>query len=477
MAVSFLIYDLVFLFLFIIFLSIFLYMRRKNIRKEGLLLLYKANWGIKLINYLGKKYKRTLNFLSYVSIGLGYVLMIGMFYLVWTILKIYIFNPNIVRAIKVPPIIPLVPYLPQVFNLDFLPPFFFTYWIIILAIIAITHEMAHGIFAAHNKVKVKTTGFGFFPFFFPIFLAAFVELDEKVMAKKKKFTQMAILSAGTFANVLTAIFFFGVLWLFFSLAFAPSGVVFDSYATSTITIAGISSINGIALTNPTYERVLELTNEEGFSEIDVEEDKFLVTTKILEEQEENEGEIIVYNSAPAIRENLSSIITEINGAEIMSIDELVTELSKYSPGEEITVGTVTEESEVEKTLVLEEHPDKEGSAWLGIGFLDQRRPGFVGKIVDSLASFKKPNVYYVPVFDGISLFIYNLLWWLILISISVALINMLPVGIFDGGRFFYLTMLALTKSEVRAKKWFQFSTYFFLFLLFLLMALWAFSFF
>lgn len=470
-------YDLIFLFLFIIFLSIFLYTRRRNIRKEGLLLLYKASWGIKLINHIGKKYKRTFNFLSYVSIGLGYVLMIGMFYLTWGILKIYLFNPSIVRAIKVPPIIPLVPYLPQVFNLDFLPPFFFTYWIVILAIIAITHEMAHGIFAAHNNVKVKTTGFGFFPFFLPIFLAAFVELDEKVMAKKKKFSQMAILSAGTFANVLTAIFFFGVLWLFFSLAFAPSGVVFDSYATSTITIAGISSINGIALTNPTYDRILELTNEEGFSEIEVEEDKFMVTTKILEEQEENEGEIIVYSSAPAIREELGSIITDINGVEVRDLDELITELSKYSPGEEITVGTIVEEGDVEKIIVLEEHPDREGSAWLGIGFLNQKRPGVVGKIVDSLSSFKNPNVYYTPVFDGISVFIYNMLWWLILISISVALVNMLPVGIFDGGRFFYLTMLSITKSEKAAKRWFQFSTYFFLFLLFLLMILWAKSFF
>lgn len=477
MAVSFLVYDLIFLFLFIIFLSIFLYKRRKNIRREGLLLLYKASWGIKIINYLGKKYKRTLNFLSYVSIGLGYVLMIGMFYLTWTILKIYLFNPNIVRAIKVPPIIPLIPYLPQIFNLDFLPPFFFTYWIVILAIIAITHEMAHGIFAAHNDVKVKATGFGFFPFFLPIFLAAFVELDEKVMAKKKKFTQMVILSAGTFANVLTAIFFFGVLWLFFSLAFAPSGVVFDSYATSTITIAGISSINGIALTNPTYDEMLKLTNEEGFSEIEGEEGKFLITKDILEDQAGNDREIIVYDSAPAIHGELGSIIIDINGVEIMSLDELVTELSKYSPGEEITVGTITEEGEVEKTLVLEEHPDKEGSAWLGIGFLDHRRVGFVGKIIDSLSSFKKPNVYYEPKFDGISVFVYNMLWWLILISISVALINMLPVGIFDGGRFFYLTMLALTKSEVKARKWFQFSTYFFLFILFLLMAFWAFSFF
>src|SRR3989344_5626584 len=224
--------DLVLLVLFVVFTSSFIYTRKHNLKREGLLFLYRTSWGIKLINYLGNRYKKTLKFLSYISITIGYLLMAGILYLTYTIVKIYVFNPAVVRAIKIPPILPLVPYLPQVFKLDFLPPFYFTYWIFILAIIAITHEMAHGIFAAYDKVKIKTTGFGFFPYFFPVFLAAFVELDEKKKAKKSNFKQMAILSAGTFANVLTAIFFFGVLWIFFSLAFAPSGVVFAGYATS-----------------------------------------------------------------------------------------------------------------------------------------------------------------------------------------------------------------------------------------------------
>ena len=62
------------------------------------------------------------------------------------------------------------------------------------------------------------------------------------------------------------------------------------------------------------------------------------------------------------------------------------------------------------------------------------------------------------------IFIYDLLWWLIIISISVALVNMLPVGIFDGGRFFYITVLAMTKKEKVAKKSFKFipiSSYFY----------------
>ena len=471
---DFLIYDVIFLAFFLIVSSIFLYIRRKNLKREGLLYLYRTKWGIKLIDYIGNKYKRTLKALSYVSVTLGYLLMIGIFYLIYTIVKIYVFNPSIVRAIKVPPIMPLIPYLPQVFKLEFLPPFYFTYWILIIALIAITHEMAHGIFAAHNKIKIKTTGFGFFPFFLPIFLAAFVELDEKIMAKRKTFSQLAVLGAGTFANVLTAILFFIVLLIFFSMAFTPSGVTFDTYATSTIAIVGISSINNVQLNQTSYNSVLEIMDEEGLNEIIVENNVYFATKEMLENQKDSDN-VLIYHSAPAIKENLSSIITEINEIKIDSIDKLIEELAKYDVRDEITVKTMMDGGVAEKTLVLEEHPGIPGTAWLGIGFVSQERAGILGKIM-KVVSFKEPHVYYEPKFDGLSVFIYNLLWWVVIISISVALINMLPVGIFDGGRFFYLTVLALTKSEKTAKRLFVFSTQFFIFILFLLLIFWGISF-
>jgi len=474
---AFIVYDLVLLALFAIFVSVFLYSGRKNLKKEGLLFLYKASWGIKLIDYVGKKYKRTLAFLSYVSIGLGYILMGTMIYLFGKIVYLYVAFPSVVRAVKVPPIMPLIPYLPQVFKLDFLPPFYFTYWIVILAIIAITHEFAHGIFAAYDKVKIKSTGFGFFPFFLPVFLAAFVELDEEKMAKKSKFSQLAILSAGTFANVLTGIFFFLVMWVFFAFAFVPSGITFDSYATSAVAISGITSMNGILMVNPSYGDLLSLSNESGFSEIKVDDKRYLIPKTILEAQAKNKGEIYVYDSAPAINSGLVGSIIEVNGVKIYSMENFQEELRKHSTGDKINMKTKVEEEIFNYDVVLEEHPEKSGTPWLGIGFVDKKRSGIMGNIYNFLSSFKEQNVYYESKFDGFSEFIYNLLWWTILISFSVALVNMLPVGIFDGGRFFYLTVWGLTGSEKKAKKSFAFITYFFLFLLALIMAFWAFSFF
>ena len=470
------IYDVIFLIVFAVFVSIFLYSRRRNLKREGLLYLYKAGWGIKLINKVGSKYKKTLKFLSYISIATGYFLMAMMFYLLGKIVYLYIAYPSIVREVKIPPITPLIPYLPQVFKLDFLPPFYFTYWILIIAIVAISHEFAHGIFAAHDKIKIKSTGFGFFPFFLPVFLAAFVELDEKNMAKKKIHSQLSILSAGTFANILTAILFFGVLWIFFTTAFVPSGVVFDTYPYAFIGISSITAINGVAVDNPTYNQSLSLMNPDEFNKIAA-GGNFLIKKSSFESQSGKENFLVYYDS-PAINANLESIITKINGESVTSPEKMSNEILKYSPNEKITLTLVNDdEKEYDRDLILGEHPEDKTKPWLGIGFSKRETTGVMGKIAVFLSSFKKTNVYYVPKFDGISVFIYNLLWWLALISISVALVNMLPVGIFDGGRFFYLTVLGLTKKEKVAKKAFALSTYLILFIVFVLMAFWLISFF
>ena len=471
--VDFIVYDLVLLAIFAIFVSFFLYKNKANLKKEGLLFLYKASWGIKLINYVGNKYKKTLNFFSWISITVGYILMGIMIYFLGRIIWIYVFFPEVVRAIKIPPILPLVPYLPQAFKLDFLPPFFFTYWIVILAIIAISHEFAHGIFAAYNKIKIKSTGFGFFPFFLPVFLAAFVELDEEKMAKHKKKEQLAILSAGTFANVLVAILFGIIFWLFFSLAFVPGGVQYDSYAYEIIPIAGISMVNNISFDNPDAEKILDALNGSSIGEVEAGEDSYYGVAGF-----SPEGELVqVYHDAPAIKNRLGGVITEINGVDILSRDDLGGELSKYTIGDEITITAIDQEREVDYNIVLEAFPDDSERAWLGILFSSPSSgTGILGRLSDWFTSFKEPHVYYEPKWDGLSVFIYNLLWWLILISISVALINMLPVGIFDGGRFFYLTVLGITGSPKIARRAFAFTTYLFLFLVLLLMFFWAISF-
>lgn len=478
-------YDLGLLALFAIFISVFLYRGKKNLKKEGFLLLYKTSWGIKLINYVGKKYEKTLKVLSYVSIMIGYGLMALAFYFVYSIVKIYLFRPEISNAVKVPPIMPLIPYLPQLFNLDFMPPFYFVYWILILAIIAISHEFSHGIFAAYNKIKIKNTGFGFFPFFLPVFLAAFVELDEKRMAKKSKFAQLTILSAGTFANILTAILFFFILWGFFSLAFQPAGIAFDTYPyeIANFSILGNVTVNNIPLKSASYENILiNMQDSSILNEIKINGKTYLTTKENFENQKkniDNYGMAILFTDGPAIRVGLNGPISRINGVEIKNINTLAYELEKYSPGDIVTLEVI--ENNTEKynlDVVLGKDPEDPQKAYLGIGFYSRDTGKLSSKMYLWVVSFfKEEHVYYIPKFEVFSTFIYNLLWWILLISISVAIVNMLPVGIFDGGRFFYLSVLGITKSEKFAKQAFAFLTYLFLFIILGLMLMWGWNFF
>jgi membrane-associated protease RseP (regulator of RpoE activity) len=471
---DFMIYDISLLVIFVIFISVFLYRRKTNLKKEGLLLLYRTSWGMRLIDKVGKKFKRTLNFLSYLAIGLGYLLMGTIIYLFGKIVWVYVLNPQIVRAIKIPPIMPLIPYLPQAFKLDFLPSFYFIYWIIIIAIVAVVHEFAHGIFATNKGVRIKKTGFGFFPFFLPVFLAAFVELDEEQMKKKSIFSQMSVLAAGTFSNILTGIVFFLVMILFFSLAFAPVGVTFDSYTYSAFPIESVSMINDVSLESASYEEIIEHIDGTKIDVVNVGE--LIYDNGIAGFSQDTEGNYFIglYDDAPAINVGLKGVITEINGFDINSIEKISDELLKYSPGEAITITTQLDGETQIYDIVLDENPTKEGVAFLGIGFSNQQGSGIIRALISKISSFKKPHIFYEAKFEA-GEFIYNLLWWLVMVSFSIALVNMLPVGLFDGGRFFYLTILAITKKEKIAKRAFSIITYFFLALLAVIMVFWAIS--
>ncbi|MEK6890880.1 MAG: site-2 protease family protein [Nanoarchaeota archaeon] len=473
--VNFYIYDITFLVLFTAFVIWFLYTRRRNLKREGPLYLYRTKFGIKAIDYIAKKYKKSLNVLQYVSIICGFILMIAIIALFFQITYIYVSSPEVVRSVKVPPVIPLIPYLPEIFKLDFLPPFYFTYWILILAVIAITHEFAHGIFAKFHNVKVKSTGFGFLG----PFLAAFVEPDEKQMEKKSVKAQLSILSAGTFANIIMSLLFIVVLILFFLAVFIPAGVVFNSYGYASVNISEISKINGNFIDSPNPEKILlnlNKTNENNLTRIYVDNRSYLVDNKAFLENIKNTGEIIyVYEDLPAVNAGLKGAITEINGVKITNQEALRFELDKYTPGDTIIVKTNLNHEEKLNTITL--GSNSQGKAIIGISFLQPNVKGVKAIIYNFISNIKNPNIYYENrIGSDLSTFIYDLLWWMIFLNLSVALVNMLPLGIFDGGRVYYLTILHFTKSKDVANKAFKWTTWFFLLLLALIMIFWVFSF-
>lgn len=473
-------YDLIFLIVFCIAVAIFLYRRRKRLQREGVFFLYRTKYGLKIIEKVSKSAPKLLNYLSYISIGFGYLIMIVALAVIIQSLSLML---NMVTVPKIPPIMPLIPYFPRIFKISFLPPFYFSYWIIIIFIAAVCHEFAHGIFARFNKIKIKSTGFGFLG----PFLAAFVELDEKQMATKKKVKpQLAILSAGSFANLIIAIIFFLILQTIFSVAYAPAGVIFNSYTLSSVNITDIDRINNISIDSPAelQEIFSQIKNEtKNITEkmtLEGKNNTYFITIEALEYQlkalkEDNKNNaLVVFEDSPACRAGLEGAIKKIRSEEpekksfdIKSIEQLQDALSQLKPKQEVIIET----TEANYSIKFGENPLNKSRAYLGIGFYKPK----INRLTLFVASlFRKDQfVHYEPKQNKeLTTFIYDLVLWLVIINFSIMLINMLPFTIFDGGRFFYLTILGITKDKKKAINAFKIASFIILLLLFMVMLIW-----
>src|SRR3989344_489694 len=466
---SFILYDILFMILFGLFTFWILRKNRSGLKRQGWIFLYHTKVGLKLMDWASEKFKRVLKPLSYVVIASGYILMGGILWMISKTVWIYISSPIPEELRNLPPIAPLIPYFPKLFNLEsFFPPLYFTYFLIALAIVAVSHEFAHGLFARLWKIRVKTTGLAFFgPFF-----GAFVEPDEKQMARAPKKHQLSILAAGTFANIVMTVLFGLILWGFFALSFAPEGVIFNAYAQSVVNVSQITHVGNYSVL---ATMMIPSLTVEGLNKVTADgktyyAPKEALTAEILE----NNELIILFDDAPAIGENIVGAIKSIDGKLTRSQDELSGALLSTFPGKEVIVTTIDKEKQSHSyNVVLSE---RNGVAYLGIGFYPTEGKGFRGLMSKAIYKIKNPNVYYSPTWDGdFAQFIYDLLWWIVIINILVALMNMLPVSILDGGRFFYLTILGLTGSAKWAKKTYSWITWFILLLLAIMMAKWFFN--
>ena len=456
--VSFVVYDLTFLVLFSLFVTWFLYKRKgaKGFKREGIIFMYRTQFGVDAINYVGDNFKRALHFLKYVIIGIGFVLMGLMVWVLGQTIAIYVLFPEITKIIKAPPIAPLIPYFPKLFGMEsFFPPFYFTYFIVALAIVAIVHEFSHGIFMRLFKIKIKSTGLVFLG---PI-LGAFVEEEKKGFEKKKRVEQMTVLGAGVFANVVFALIFYGLYVLFFFSSFTASGYVFNSYAVSAVPLADVSGF---------------VNSSNGLTEVVTANGSYYLDEGLAVQLVDNDKDYLVaYPEAPAVLAQMRGAIIQGDDVKISDADKLREFLASKNPGDEVKFVTEDVDGVHEYDVVLSEHPLNSSLAYLGVGHNVGEPRGFVGKLFGKFMEFKEPSTYYKPSWDGdFVYFIYHLLWWVMIINLLVALFNMLPLGMLDGGRFFYLTILGITGSEKFAKRVYKFMGYAILFVFLLLMFMW-----
>lgn len=245
----------------------------------------------------------------------------------------------------------------------------FPYIVISIAILLIPHEVGHGIASVIDKVPIKSSGV-----FLGIFLpGGFVEIDEEDLSKRKTRTKLRVFAAGSYTNVVTWFLVFLVITNF-AVSISP---LYNSNSSGVL-ITGLVS-GGPAQTNniPTW-----------------------------------------------------SVLTQVNGTTVSTIDQLRTQLSPLVPGHHLLL-TVSGNNYL---ITTQASPTNSSRATIGIFTFN----------------YYQPHASFIPI-SGPYQF-YTLLQWLSLILLGVALVNMLPMVPFDGDRYFDTILTGLGLKNARVNK-------------------------
>lgn len=294
--------DITLAVIFAIFTIWFLVKNKKNVSLEKIAFpilyafLYRGTFGIKWMEKYAKKYKEAIILFGYISIGIGFVGMIAAFVLILYVAYQLIFTPN---AASVAPFLPFV----EVPVLGYIS---FSHWIITIFVIVLIHEGAHGLVALAHGLKVKKTGFGAFAIFIPFLPAAFVEPDDKKIAKADPVIQHSIFAAGPMSNFVLMI----PLILLFLLVLNPIEA--------------------------------NITDQDGFT-----------------------FDIITNESYPAELAGLEDGMTfnTLNGEPTETIEDFYREIQWMKPGQNISLGY---NDEYTYTLTLTTNPTQPESGFLGV---------------------------------------------------------------------------------------------------------------
>ncbi len=128
------------------------------------------------------------------------------------------------------------------------------------------------------------------------------------------------------------------------------------------------------------------------------------------------------------------VIVGINKVEISSIEQLVTTLNATQPYEKLVL--ITENNTY--NLVLGEHPEADyGHMGINLG----AKVGLNQDIVSKFGMFPIQAMLWLSI----------LIYWLFLTNLMVGLVNLLPIGIVDGGLMFNLALGHFIKNEKTVK--------------------------
>jgi membrane-associated protease RseP (regulator of RpoE activity) len=358
-------------------LAVLVWSDRKNFKRESIFLLRRMTFGRSTLVFLGKRFPRFWKFLGFFSVLTGFVVSIlGVNMLIDTLLS------SISARTTTPSLALLVPSptAEPIFGYGYLAvPFW--YWIICIALLALVHEGLHGIYAAREGAKIKSLGFGILA----VIPLAFVEPDEKQLAKKGVWPQLRVFSAGSFANFLLAALSVFIMIFLSQTAYVPTGIDFQAYPSAAVSIASIATLDG----GPVSGQDGIMAAIQGFGENDTLQIKtvngttFYLKKKLLSGQLSSgtKDSIIAFQDYPAARAGLEGTIKAVNGKETKDPAALSAALEDAGAGATITVSVLRGDAMEDFTLVTSTLPAATAftpdSGLLFFATLEQSLPGSI----------------------------------------------------------------------------------------------------
>jgi membrane-associated protease RseP (regulator of RpoE activity) len=277
-------------------------------------------------------------------------------------------------------------------------------WLAIVCAIVV-HEGAHGIIARNRGLKVNSSGL---LFFLVIPIGAFVDVDEKQLAKAKAKDSLRVMAGGVAGNIVVAIVCF---------------------------LAVLLIVNGLT---PVVDGVYILDVTEGM---------------------------------PAEAAGLlpEDVFVSVDNTEIGSYEELKTLFEDKNPGDivQVTVARGTNWEERFSTFLT--LTESEGRAVMGVSVSDlmiEERLSFYQTLTpETVTLYMVPPSLapgLVPFSDSLIPFythalgaqwhVYaNIFFWLWFVNVNVAVFNALPIYPLDGGRILNITLKSVLGRRVSEK--------------------------
>ncbi len=273
-----------------------------------------------------------------------------------------------------------------------------------IIIIAIVHELAHGVLANIEKVKIKASGallFGFLP------VGAFVEPDEAALARKPLHTKRRVLAAGSISNI---VFFFVFLVLTIAAGFAFNAtvdrVVVSSSNSSLAVGAALTSFASAGEAEAFFMQSAASGNAASLIEVNgVVESVRFSELKVM-------GVRSDYPSSHLFEEG--NLILSVDGERVNGLSGLKDALANKQEGDEVLVGTA------------------EGADLIVLGPNAQ-----MGVTLSPVMLFKLEDEPNNALAYAIASFVLVVFSFAYVLNFILATVNLLPLFITDGHRIIY----------------------------------------